>query len=191
MIANLDGCDTLAHALDNGAGLVAKDARELALGVGALPRVHIRVAQRVGDHAHAHLAGPRRVDCDRLDAQRLLGGESHRGLALDGLRRLLRARHQGRRRRRPRWGLARRRRSLRRGLRLERRGMVRDVLANIRRDGKVRVVPGAAPQHELLAHLLGGGFEALRPEVCVRVLLDVEHVLNRACGDARIVYDAK
>ena len=30
MIANLDGCDTLAHTLDDGTGLVAQNGREEA-----------------------------------------------------------------------------------------------------------------------------------------------------------------
>ena len=49
MIANLDGCDTLAHALDDGSGLVAQNGREEAWA-GQASAAAMWCA---GTHAHA------------------------------------------------------------------------------------------------------------------------------------------
>mmetsp|Transcript_5863 Transcript_5863/g.24238 ORF Transcript_5863/g.24238 Transcript_5863/m.24238 type:complete len:407 (+) Transcript_5863:165-1385(+) len=78
-----------ADGFDNRASLVAQNAREEALGVLPLERVHIRVAERVGHHLDADLAGFGRRDHDGLVAERLVRRPGDGGFARDRLTRRL------------------------------------------------------------------------------------------------------
>ena len=69
MVPRPDRSHPLADRLDNCPRLMSKDARKESFWVRALPRIDVRVAERVGDHLEAHLARLGWVDCDRLDAQ--------------------------------------------------------------------------------------------------------------------------
>mmetsp|Transcript_8509 Transcript_8509/g.26329 ORF Transcript_8509/g.26329 Transcript_8509/m.26329 type:complete len:544 (-) Transcript_8509:763-2394(-) len=84
VVARRDAGDTLAHALDHSARLVAQDAWEEALRIVAIQRVDIGVAQRVGHHLDTHLARLGRRHHDLLGLERLLGAPCHRRVALDG-----------------------------------------------------------------------------------------------------------
>ena len=66
VVARLDARDALADALDDSRRLVAEHAREEALGVEAVERVGVGVAERRRDDLDAHLAGARRRDDDLL-----------------------------------------------------------------------------------------------------------------------------
>ena len=83
-VADCDGCDALAHALDDGGGLVAENAREQALRVGARESIHVCVAQCIADDAHADLTGPWRCDDDLLLAN-VVDAEGDHRLARDRL----------------------------------------------------------------------------------------------------------
>jgi hypothetical protein len=52
----LNGGHVLSDGLDDGRGLVAEDAGKKALGVVAVQRVDVGVAQGVGDHLDSYLA---------------------------------------------------------------------------------------------------------------------------------------
>mmetsp|Transcript_24028 Transcript_24028/g.61353 ORF Transcript_24028/g.61353 Transcript_24028/m.61353 type:complete len:362 (+) Transcript_24028:330-1415(+) len=83
-IAHRDGCDALANRLHNSRGLVSKDRREEPLRVRTPKGVHIRVAECIADHLHAHLTGLGVRDNNLLLAQ-IVDAEGDHRFARDGL----------------------------------------------------------------------------------------------------------
>eukprot|EP01043_Picozoa_sp_COSAG02_P012465 COSAG02_NODE_481_length_21461_cov_43.885597_4_plen_327_part_00 len=83
MVANRDGGNTLANALDDGAGLVAQNAWEEAFRVVAIESVNVSVAQRVRDDLDTNLARLRRRDDNVFDGERLLRFPCDGGFAGD------------------------------------------------------------------------------------------------------------
>lgn len=61
-IPHLDRRHAFAYRFHDGRGFVAEDGREQALGVVAVERVDVGVAESIGDHLHSDLAGFGRSD---------------------------------------------------------------------------------------------------------------------------------
>lgn len=74
LVAHLDTSHTRANGLDNTTGLVAQNARELALSVKTRPGVDIGVAQGVRDDLQSHLTSLRSINGDDLSLEGLIGG---------------------------------------------------------------------------------------------------------------------
>mmetsp|Transcript_18242 Transcript_18242/g.61524 ORF Transcript_18242/g.61524 Transcript_18242/m.61524 type:complete len:449 (+) Transcript_18242:303-1649(+) len=164
-VADFQRRNARPHRLDDGAGLVPEDARELSFCVLPGPRVDVRVAERVGDDFHADLAKVRRRDDDVDALQRRLWGEGHHGLARSRLRPSRDHRHQRRRQRRRlgRGDGSLPSRSLLKfvdGARPQSRCVEGDVVGDKSRDEKVRVVvPRLQAQPESLFLLGAHAFE--------------------------------
>lgn len=84
-VTGLKRGNTLADRLNNTSGLVTKDGRELALGVMAVERVDVSVAESIRDNLDADFASLRRRDLHVRHIERLLCLPGNGGLARDRL----------------------------------------------------------------------------------------------------------
>jgi len=85
VVAGLHGGDALPDGFDDAARLVSQDARKESLRVVAVEGVNVRVAQGVGHHSDADLAGLWWVYDYGFLREGLLGAAGDHGLARDGL----------------------------------------------------------------------------------------------------------
>ena len=84
MVTRNHRCHTLADTLNDRARFVTEDRREEALGVRALERVQVGVADCIGYNLQPDLTGTRRRDLDARDLH-IIHAPCDRRVALDGL----------------------------------------------------------------------------------------------------------